>query len=83
MPLINCEITFEWKCFKDGIPVVGGASNQNSKIKITGAKLYVPVVTLSFDGNLKLLKQLEFGFKGTIKWNKHLRKTTNRARKDI
>ena len=66
MPYINREITFEWKCFKDCIPVAGGASNQNSKIKIIDPKLYVPVVTLSTDGNLKLLKQLESGFKGTI-----------------
>ena len=29
--------------------------------------------------NIKLLKQLEFGFKITINWNKYLAKTTNQA----
>ena len=29
--------------------------------------------------NIKLLKQLESGFKRTINWNKHIAKTTNQA----
>ena len=41
----------------------------------------VPVVTLSIQENIKLLKQLESGFKRTIDWNKYLPKTTNQARK--
>ena len=39
-----------------------------------------PVVTLSTQENIKLLKQLESGFKKTINWNKYLPKTTNHAR---
>ena len=34
-------------------------------------KLYVPVVTLSIQGNAKLLQQLKSGFKRTINWNKY------------
>ena len=35
--------------------------------KITDAKLYVPVVSLSKENDIKLLEQLKSGFKRTIK----------------
>ena len=38
--------------------------------KITDTKLYVPVVTLSRENNIKLLEQLKSEFKRTMKWNK-------------
>ena len=44
---------------------------------MTGTKIYVPVVTLSTQDNIKLIKLLESGFKGAINLNKHLPKTTN------
>ena len=47
--------------------------------QITDTKLYVPVVTLSTQENIKFLKQLESGFKRIINWNKYLPKTTNQA----
>ena len=34
--------------------------------------LYFPVVTLSTQGNAKLLPQLESGFKRTVSWNKYI-----------
>ena len=37
----------------------------------TDTKLYVPVVTLSKENDIKLLEQLKSGFKWTIKWNKY------------
>ena len=42
-----------------------------AKLKITDTKLYVPVVTLSKENDIKLLEQLKSGFKRTIKWNKY------------
>ena len=39
--------------------------------KITDTKLYVPVVTLSKENNMKLLEKLKSGFKRTVKWNKY------------
>ena len=39
--------------------------------KITDTKLYVPVVTLSKENDIKLLAKLKSGFKRTIKWNKY------------
>ena len=37
----------------------------------TDTKLYVPVVTLSIENDVKLLEHLKSGFKRTIKWNKY------------
>ena len=41
------------------------------EFKITDTKLYVPVVSLSKEYDMKLLEQLKSGFKRTIKWNKY------------
>ena len=43
---------------------------ENSTFTITDAKLYVPVVTLSIEDNVKLSKLLTEGFKGSVYWNK-------------
>ena len=60
--------------------MAGTAANQNPEFQITDTKLYVPVPTLSTQDNIKLLKQLNSGFKRSIYWNKYLSKTTNQAR---
>ena len=39
--------------------------------KITDAKLYVPIVTLSIEDNSKLTKLLNEGFKRPIYWNEY------------
>ena len=41
--------------------------------------LYVPAVILSTQENIKLLKQLEPGFKRTINWNKYQSKKASQA----
>ena len=41
------------------------------EFQVTDTKLYVPVVTLSKENDIKLLEQLKSGFKRTIKWNKY------------
>ena len=41
------------------------------EFEITDSKLYVPVITLSKENDIKLLGQLKSGFKRTIKWNKY------------
>ena len=52
MPLINCEInlilTWPSRCFIIDNPIAG----QEPKFTITDTKLYVPVVTLSTQGNV-------------------------------
>ena len=80
MPLINCEISLQLKWSKNFILVAGTAANQNPRFQINDTKLYVAVVTLSTQENIKHLKQLEFDFKRRINWNKYLLKTTNQAR---
>ena len=63
MPLINCKISLQLKWSRICVIVAGTPNNQNPAFQINDTKLYVPVVTLSTQKNIKLLKQLEFGFK--------------------
>ena len=69
MSLIYCEISFQLKWFTKCNLVTGTAANQVPTFTITVTKHYVSVVTLSTQDNVKLLKQLESGFKRTINWN--------------
>ena len=80
MPLINCEISIQLKWSKNSIMVAGTAANQNQEFKITDTKRYVAVVTSSTQENIKLLKQLESGFKRTVTWNKYLAKIINQTK---
>ena len=52
----------------------------NAIFKITDAKLYVPVVTLSTKDDDNFLEQLKSGFKRTIKWNKYRSEMTNQTK---
>ena len=89
--LINCEVelilTWSKNCVlinkltRDadyGVdPIVYEIDNpENAIFQITDTKLYVPVVTLSKENNIKLLEQLKTGFKKTIKWNKYRSQTS-------
>ena len=56
MPLINCEISLQLRWSRKFVIVAGTANNQNSSFQINDTKLYVPVVTLSTQENIKLLK---------------------------
>ena len=49
-------------------PIVHEIDNPEDAIfQITDSKLYVPVVTLSKENDIKLLEKLKSGFKKTIK----------------
>ena len=67
LPLIICEISLDLTWSK--ICVISSAV-EITEFKITDTKLFVLIVTLSTGNNVKLLKQLESGFKRTINWNK-------------
>ena len=41
----------------------------DTTLKITSTKLYVPIVTLSSKGNVKLVKLLQEGFRRSVYWN--------------
>ena len=71
LPLIICEIELDLSWTKNCVL----SEHHNS---ITGAifhrknsKLYVPVVTLSINDNIKFLENIKQGFKKTIFWNKY------------
>ena len=67
MSLINCEVKLDltWSS-----TCVITNSTGAGRFAITDTKLYVPVVTLSTQENIKLLQQLTSGFKRVINWNK-------------
>ena len=78
MPLINCKIHLElnWNnnCVMYGADTYAGGDNANNRettFKITSAKLYVPVVTLSTKFNVNLTKQLNERFKRSVYWNEY------------
>ena len=65
----------------DANPAVVAVNNSTNAIfKITGTKLYVPVVTLSTEDDNKLLEQLKTGFKRTIKWNRYRSEMTSQTK---
>ena len=67
MPLINCEISLILTCVK---------MCKATTFAITDTKLYVAVIALSTQDNVKLLQQLKSGFKWTFDWNKYQSKLT-------
>ena len=84
MPLISCPISLELKWDKNcvitsleerqvdvGPPVVRDDSPTGATLAINDCKLYIPVVTLSKDDEIKLLTNLKSGFTREIEWNKY------------
>ena len=79
IPLISCEVFLELKWNKNcvitsleqrqvdaGPPVVRDNAPTGATLSITDCKLYIPVVTLSKDDEIKLLTNLKSGFKSQI-----------------
>ena len=78
MPLINCEVELSLKWIENCVLTTAeiGANADatgadGATFEITDAKLYVPVVTLSAEDNVKLVKQLNEGFKRPVYWNRY------------
>ena len=67
MPLIHCEVELILTWSKNCVIT---NSTGEEKFKMTEAKLYISVVTLSTQDNIKLLQQLKSNFKRKINWNK-------------
>ena len=71
------ELLLTWgeKCILFGGDKKNAGAVQNAvtaaTFKITDAKLYLPVVTLSTEDNVKLTKQLNDGFKRSVYWSKY------------
>ena len=81
IPLISCEVSLELKWNKNcvitsiqrEINLDGGNTEAptGATLTIDDCKLYVPVVTLSKDDEIKLLTNLKSVFKREIIWNKY------------
>ena len=83
IPLISCEVSLELKWNKkcvitslqqvqvDAGPPAVNRSPTDATLAINDCKLYVPVVTLSKDDEIKLLTDLKSGFTREIIWNKY------------
>ena len=78
MPLINCKVELSLKWIENCVltsAAIGANANatgaDSATFKITDAKLYVPIATLSAEDNVKLSKLLGKGFKRFIYWNKY------------
>ena len=84
MPLISCEVSLELKWNKNciitslerrevdaGPPILRDNAPTGATLNINDCKLYVPVVTLSKNNEIKLLTNLKSGFKREIIWNKY------------
>ena len=67
MPLINCKVELSLKWYQRCLLTAANTAT----FKITDAKLYVPIVTLSIEDNSKLTKLLNEGFKRPIYWNEY------------
>ena len=75
IPLINFEVELIWTWSKNSVladRTVDAAANPEIVAPVTlTVEMYVPVVTLSKENDIKFLEQLKSGFKRTIKWNKY------------
>ena len=67
MPLINCKVELSLKWYERYLLTAATTAT----FKITDAKLYVSIVTLSIEDNFKLSKLLKEGFKRPIHWYKY------------
>ena len=74
--MINCKIELSLKWIENCVLVSGAiradanaTGADSATFKTTDAKLYVPIVTLSVENNVKLSKLLSEGFKRSIYWN--------------
>ena len=78
MPLINCKVELSLKWIENCVlttadigAIADATISDNATLEVTDTKLYVPVVTLSAGDNVKLVKQLNEGFKRPVYWNKY------------
>ena len=74
IPLINCEVELILSWYANCVTIYTDVANQNPTFTTTETNFYVPVVTLSTQGNVKPLPELKSDFKRTISWNKYLSK---------
>ena len=62
---------------------VAAIQTTGATFQINNAKLYVPVVTLSINDNIRFLENIKQGYKRTIFWNKYRSKITIQTQNNI
>ena len=62
MPLINCKVELSLKWYERCLLTAANTAT----FRITDAKIYVPIVTLSIEDNSKLSKLLNEGFERPV-----------------
>ena len=84
MPLISCEVSLNLKWNKNCVitslqrrpidennPPNRDNAPTGATLAINDCRLYIPVVTVSKDDEIKLLTNLKSGFKREVIWNKY------------
>ena len=71
IPLTSCKVKLSLNWIENCVLTMAVVGADSATFKITNAKLYVPVVNLSVEDNVKLTKQLNKGFKRSVYWNEY------------
>ena len=71
MTLANSEIELELNLSKICLLIEEDDHITDASFTNTRTNIYIPVVTLSINNNIKLLENIKQGFKRTISWNKY------------
>ena len=56
------------------------AATTGATFQMNNAKVYVPIVTLSINDNIKFLENIRQGFKRTFSWNKYRSEITTQPK---
>ena len=82
----NCIITEASRTFRAVDPNAGPVVYElvteitGATFQINNVKLYIPVVTLSINDNIKFLKNIKQGFKRIISWNRYRSEITTQPK---
>ena len=92
LPLINCKIELNLSIITEASKTYGAVPNTNqvryhvtsqkarATFQISNTKLYVPVVTLLINDNIKFLQNIKQGFKRTIFCKKYRSEITTQSK---
>ena len=83
LPLINCEIELEISWTNGCVWIEQNNNITGMNFLITSTKLYIPVVTLFINDNIKFLENTKQRFKRTIYWKKYRSEITIQPKRNI
>ena len=78
--LIKFEIELDLSWLKGFVLIEQNNNISGVNFVITSSKLYVPIVTLSINENIKFLENIKQRFKITISWNKYKSEITTQPK---